>query len=153
MIFLGIGSSIGNAEKIFDFTEKFLKSNRVLVKRKSNILKNPAIGGVAKNEFQNAVWEISVPDVMSPWELLGILKRGEFCAGRDFSRTHWDDRELDLDILIFHDLVLSAPDLNIPHPEIKNRNFVLQPLTELVDENFKIPTLGPLRNLLKKHEN
>ncbi len=149
MIFIGIGSSIGNAEEIFRTAEKFLGLLNINVIKKSKILKNPPFGGIAKNEFSNAVWEISIPKHMTPQKLLHVLKATESDAGRDFSLPHWGDRLLDLDILIFHDEIVNTPDLIIPHIGIPERNFVLNPLAELVDENFEIPTLGTLKSLLK----
>jgi 2-amino-4-hydroxy-6-hydroxymethyldihydropteridine diphosphokinase len=150
MIFLGVGSSIGNAEEIFLAAEKFLHGNNVFVMKKSSILKNPPFGGVAKNEFSNAVWEISVPERMTPEALLVVLKNAEKSAGRNLQALRWSDRILDLDILIFNDEIIEADALTIPHPEISKREFVLHPLAELVDENFEIPTLGVLKSLLKK---
>lgn len=150
MIFLGIGSSIGNAEEIFLSAEIFLKQNKITILQKSNILKNPPFGGVAKNEFSNAVWEISVPKEMTPYTLLSLLKNAEQTAGRDFSAPRWSDRPLDIDILIWNKKEIKTSKLTIPHPGITERNFVLKPLAELVDENFEIPTLGPIITFLKK---
>jgi len=150
MIFIGIGSSIGNAKEIFRTAEKLLELLNINVIKKSKIFKNPPFGGIAKNEFSNAVWEIAIPKYMTPQKLLRILKATEANAGRDFSVPHWGDRLLDLDILIFHDKIVNASDLSIPHAGIAARDFVLNPLAELVDENFEIPTLGTLKSLLKK---
>lgn len=148
MIFLGIGSSIGNAEELFHDAELFLAAHNITVLRKSGILRNPPFGGIAQNEFSNSVWEISVPKDMSPEVLLPILKQAEESAGRDFSAPRWSDRPLDLDILIWDEKIIHTPHLTIPHPGIAERDFVLKPLAELVDENFKIPTLGTLKNFL-----
>ncbi len=150
MIFLGIGSSIGNAKQIFRDAEQFLGKNGISVLKKSNILKNPPFGGIAQNEFSNAVWEISVPNDMTPHTLLTLLKKAEQLAGRDFSDPRWSDRPLDIDILIWNEEIVDTPELTIPHPGMPKRDFVLKPLAELVDENFKIPTLGTLKSLLKK---
>lgn len=150
MIFLGVGSSIGNAEEIFHTAEELLKYMKINVIKRSKILKNAPFGGIAKNEFSNAVWEVSVPRNMDPHRLLKILKATELDAGRDFNAPHWDDRILDIDILIFHDEIINTPNLIIPHVGIAERNFVLNPLAELIDESFEIPTLGTLKSLLKK---
>ncbi len=150
MIFLGVGSSIGNTEQIFLAAENFLKKHKILVVQKSAILKNPPFGGIAKNEFSNAVWEISIPEKMTPEQLLVVLKDVEKSAGRNLQSPRWSDRILDLDILIFHDQIVHTDNLTIPHSEIAKRDFVLNPLAELVDENFEIPTLGVLKSLLKK---
>ena len=144
MIFIGLGSSIGDAEKIFRSTETSLEAKNIHVVQKSNILKNPPYGGVAKNEFSNTVWQIETN--FTPIELLKVLQEVEIQHERK-REVRWSDRTLDLDILIFNDEVIRTDDLIIPHPGIANRRFVLEPLNELVDENFEIPTLGALRNL------
>jgi 2-amino-4-hydroxy-6-hydroxymethyldihydropteridine diphosphokinase len=146
MIFLGLGSSIGNAEKIFQSAEKALGLANVKVVQKSNILKNPPVGGIAKNEFSNAVWQVET--ALSPVELLKVSQQVEEEHGRTREKR-WEDRTLDIDILIFHEEIVNADNLKIPHPQIANRLFVLQPLSELVDENFEIPTLGALGNLFE----
>lgn len=147
MIFLGLGSSVGNSEDIFSSTEKELEENAVVIVRKSKVLKNPPLGNVAKNEFSNAVWQIETS--FSPQELLTVLKEIEENNGRTREKK-WGDRTLDLDILIFDNLILETEELTIPHPEIPQRIFVLHPLSELVDESFKIPKFGLLKNLLEK---
>ncbi len=145
MIFLGIGSSVGNAENIFANTEKDLEENGIRVIKKSKILKNPPFGNIAKNEFSNAVWLVETS--LSPQELFTVLKETEEKNGRTRAEK-WADRTLDLDILIFHDLILETEELTIPHTGIPQRIFVLKPLTELVDKNFKIPRFGLLQSLL-----
>ena len=57
-VFIALGSSIGDAEAIFLSTELFLEKKDVQVLKKSKVLRNAPYGGVAKNEFINAVWEI-----------------------------------------------------------------------------------------------
>ncbi len=136
MIYLGVGSSIGNAEEIFSSAEKFLKKNGVFVIKKSKIYKNPPMGGVAENEFSNAVWEVEFFKKTknlrySAKRLLKILKKCEKAHGRNLSAPKWSDRTLDLDILIFDNLSLKTKNLIIPHPEIDNRDFVLKPLREI----------------------
>jgi len=144
-IFIGIGSSIGNVKDIFDSAQKFLEANTITILGKSNILKNPPMGGVAKNEFSNAVWQIGFNK--SSVDLLNILQDCENYHGRVRNKK-WDDRTLDLDILMFENQIVNTQELIIPHPEIPYRNFVLLPWLELVDESFQIPTLGTLKNLI-----
>lgn len=173
MIFLSLGSSIGNAEEIFISAEAFLKTKGVLVLKKSKIMKNPPMGGVAKNEFSNAVWEIALDwhSKETIWhrtfprffrafpqkrkmgtarKLLKTLKQCEAMHGRNLRAKRWSDRPLDIDILMFEGLVLNMDYLKIPHPEIANRDFVLKPWMEIVSEDFDIPGLGKLGELIKK---
>jgi len=148
MIFLGLGSSIGDAKKIFASTEHALETCGIRVVKKSKIFKNPPVGGIAKNEFSNAVWQLDV-GTRHALSLLKILQKIETDHGRTYE-IKWGDRTLDLDILIFNDKIINTPNLKIPHPGIPKRLFVLKPLAELVDESFEIPTLGRLQDLLKK---
>ncbi len=149
MIFIGLGSSIGDAEVIFDSVEKMLTSLKIEVVKKSSILKNPPFGNIAKNEFANAVWQIE--SSKSPYQLLEVLQKIEIAHGR-IRKKKWDDRTLDLDILMFGNTVLDKEKLTIPHPGIPERLFVLQPWMEIVNEEFAIPGMGQVKKLLKRIE-
>ncbi len=152
MIFLGIGSSIGDAQEVFEKAERLLEKKGIDVVQKSTVFKNPPMTDDAKNDFNNAVWEIVLRKQYSPLDFLLALKGVEREVGRDMRAPRWSDRVLDLDILIFDKKIIKTPNLTIPHPGIAERDFVLIPLAELVDESFEIPTLGTLASLLK-HEN
>jgi 7,8-dihydro-6-hydroxymethylpterin-pyrophosphokinase len=166
MIFIALGSSIGNAKEIFASTEKLLNQVGIWVTKKSNLFENPPHGGIAKNKFTNAVWQIDHNRPLCKGGLRGIfskikiiqkykakqllkqLQNIEDQRGRT-RKARWGDRTLDLDILIYHDLICSTPTLTIPHPEIANRDFVLKPWLEIVDKDFSIPHLGKLQKLIK----
>ena len=150
MIFLGVGSSIGDAEAEFADAEEFLRKNGVKICQKSKIFRSPPLAPPAKNEFSNAVWRIEFDGTAR--ELLKICKRAEAEAGRDFSASRWSDRELDLDILIFRDEKIDDEDLKIPHPGIFERKFVLEPLAEVAGVDFEISGAGKIRNLIQKIE-
>ena len=67
---------------------------------------------------------------MTPYELLEFLHELERKAGRE-RKIHWGPRTLDLDILFYEDFVSDDPKLTVPHPDMENRLFVLEPLSEL----------------------
>jgi 2-amino-4-hydroxy-6-hydroxymethyldihydropteridine diphosphokinase len=71
-----------------------------------------------------------------PWELLDLIHRIEARFGRDRKKERrWGERSLDIDILLFGDIVLSdPPNLEIPHPRLTERRFALIPLLELFPE-------------------
>lgn len=165
MIFVALGSSIGNAKEAFVTAQHFLENHEVEIIKKSKIMVNPPQGGVAKNEFSNAVWQIQWPE--TTWErinwvllpqkrrqylkaknLLNLLQNCEKHLGR-VRKKKWADRTLDLDILIFENLICTSKRLTIPHPEISKRDFVLLPWQEIVDEAFTIPKFGLLPSLIK----
>lgn len=137
-IFIALGSSIGDAEALFDSTETFLKSHGVQVLQKSKNHIFPPYGGVAENDFTNAVWEIKldrknfslIPEKQAH-QLLSILQKCEKKHGRTRTKR-WDDRTLDLDLLLFKRLCIQSKRLTVPHPEMHKRDFVLLPLQELL---------------------
>ena len=81
-----------------------------------------------QEEFLNGV--VSLKTYLSPQELLQVLHEIEASENRE--RTiHWGPRTLDLDILFYDDLVLDEEELCIPHIDLQNRDFVLEPMMEL----------------------
>lgn len=86
------------------------------------------VGPQDQPDFINgAVW---LRTTLSPLTLLDHLQGIEQAHGRERGR-HWGPRTLDLDLLIYGDETLSGPRLTVPHPELPNRDFVLQPLLDL----------------------
>jgi len=78
--------------------------------------------------FINAVAELRTE--LTPLDLLAQLQALELAQGRRRDR-HWGPRTLDLDLLLYGDLVLCSEQLTIPHPGLYQRNFVLYPLAEI----------------------
>jgi 2-amino-4-hydroxy-6-hydroxymethyldihydropteridine diphosphokinase len=92
---------------------------------------------VGEQLFVNAVgW---LDSRLDPFGLLTVLQEIELTMGRDRARTV--DRIIDLDILYYDNLVLTGADLQLPHPEVQFRRFVLEPLVELAPEHLH-PLLG-----------
>jgi len=166
MIFIGVGSSIGNAEAHFTQAETNLLTFGIKVSKKSKNLKNAPQGGVAQNQFTNAVWQLEFPETkwekinwcllpqhrrqkLKAYRLLNLLQLVEKQALRTREKR-WDDRTLDLDILMFHTLRLENQRLLLPHPLIPERDFVLHPWQELVDKDFEIPKFGSVSKLIKR---
>jgi 2-amino-4-hydroxy-6-hydroxymethyldihydropteridine diphosphokinase len=91
------------------------------------------------NTAVSGFWNFSAP------ELLAALHTIEAAYGRNRSRERrWGERTLDIDILLFGDLVLSEPPLlEIPHPRLRERRFALEPLVELLPE-ARDPVTGRL---------
>lgn len=83
---------------------------------------------------------------LGPEALLAALQRVEAAHGRR-REVHWGPRTLDLDLLTYGDRVIDAPGLQLPHPHLAERAFVLAPLAE-VAADLPIPGLGTVRELL-----
>ncbi len=88
--------------------------------------------------FVNAV--IKIETELDPFQLLNELKRIEKDSGRNFKAIRFGPRILDLDILLYDDLVLNSSDLEIPHPRMYQRRFVLQPMCD-ISRNLIHPVL------------
>jgi 2-amino-4-hydroxy-6-hydroxymethyldihydropteridine diphosphokinase len=82
----------------------------------------------------------------SPYDLLALCKEIEIKIGRQ-KRDKWHEREIDIDIILFDDLIVDNIDLKIPHPAMQDRKFVLLPSSELVGESIH-PRLGVSVNKL-----
>lgn len=139
-ILLSLGSSVGEGEKILKDAEIFLQKNGIRIIKKSTNHKTKPWGGVAQNDFTNATWFIqmfSTKFAQRPYkkalQLLKIIHECEALAGRDRSKQkRWGDRPLDIDILWFPGLSCDTKRLKLPHPYMFERDFVLDPLKEIL---------------------
>lgn len=144
--FLGLGSNLGDKKAYLDGAVEGLRQNPdIRVKAVSAYLTTKPYGGVEQADFLNAAAELET--LLPPEEMLEELHRLEQAAGRE-RLIHWGPRTLDLDILFYDDLVQDDAALTIPHPDLQNRRFVLQPMTEIAP-CFVHPVLGKtMRQLL-----
>ena len=98
------------------------------VEKVSEIIATKPYGMTSQPDFLNGM--IQVKTLLTPWELLELLHQIEQRAGRE-RLVHWGPRTLDLDIIFYDDWVVDTKELQIPHPDMQNRDFVLKPLAEL----------------------
>lgn len=104
----------------------------------SDFLVTAPYGGVEQDDFLNGA--LALKTLLTPQELLERLHEIEQEAHRE-RLIHWGPRTLDLDILLYDDLVLDTPDLIIPHVEMHLRDFVLIPLAQIAPWK-RHPVLG-----------
>ena len=127
--YIGIGSNLGDkihhCEKAIS---AILKIDRHKFLAKSSLFKTQPIGYTSQDWFVNGVIKIET-DLEAP-ELLRTLKTIESQLGR-IETFRWGPRTIDLDILFFDDVEIHTEDLQIPHPLIQDRQFVLIPLAEI----------------------
>jgi len=131
---VALGSNLGDREATLKSAVDSIGSlPRTQVLRVSNWFENPAVGIERGNDFLNGVVEIQTE--LAPRELLQQLLRIEREHGRDRTAKGdaegYQNRTLDLDILIYGDQRIEAEDLKIPHPRMWEREFVRVPLAEL----------------------
>lgn len=129
--FIGIGSNLGNREENCNKAIELLMESGVKVSRRSSNIETEPWGVKVQPKFINIAVEIETG--VEPKELLRLLKKIESEMGR-LTTFRWGPRVIDLDILFYDDLVIKTPDLEIPHPGIKDRDFVLRPLAEIAPD-------------------
>jgi 2-amino-4-hydroxy-6-hydroxymethyldihydropteridine diphosphokinase len=115
------------------------------VHRVSGFYGSKPMGPQDQPDYVNAVAALHTE--LSAEQLLDQLQQIELNHGRERKAERWGPRTLDLDILLFGDLVIETPRLTVPHYGMAVREFVLYPLAEIAPD-LQIPKLGPLSALL-----
>lgn len=142
---VGLGANLGDAADTLGAAILALDGiARTRLLRGSRLYRTPAWGVTAQPDFINAV--ALVETALSPRDLLDALLAIE----RDFGRVRvdgerWGPRTLDLDLLLFGDIVVDEPGLRVPHPHLHERAFALLPLLDAWPD-AAIPGIGPARD-------
>lgn len=127
--YLGIGSNLGdrlaNLQRAVD---GLVAADRVEVAAVSSVYETEPVGGPEQPEFLNAV--VAVDTSLTPHALLALGQRLE-AEARRVRTERWGPRTLDVDVLLVGDEQVDAPDLEVPHPRMGERGFVMAPLAEL----------------------
>lgn len=128
-VFIGYGSNMGDRQVLIDQAIKRIDENEdIQVIKQSTTIETPPWGVEEQDPFLNGVIEIKT--LKTPLELLDFLQNIEIQLHRE-RKIHWGPRTIDLDILFYDQLVVDSPRLNLPHPYIAERLFVLEPLGEI----------------------
>ncbi len=145
-VFIGLGSNLDEPLSQLNKAIEQLKQLKTLTFIKaSNFYSSPPMGPQDQPDYINAV--VKVKTNLTAEQLLDELQKIENKHGR-VRKQRWGARTLDLDILLFGNEEINSERLIVPHCGISERNFVLYPLSDLVDLNFKIPSLGVMSELL-----
>lgn len=148
-VYLGLGSSMGDKSSYIDFAVNALAKFGSVKKCSDKIVTKP-YGGVAQNDFLNAV--VLFNTFLNPSELLSAVNEIEAQAKRDRS-VKWGDRTLDIDIISYDDIVMNTKRLTLPHVDFRNRGFVLYPLRQIAPD-FVCPETGKsIQTLVAELEN
>ncbi len=136
--YIGIGSNLGDKlSQCQQAVSEILKVDRNKLLARSSFFKTQPVGYTFQDWFVNGVLKIET-DLEAP-ELLRRLKTIESQLGRT-ETIRWGPRTIDLDILFFDDIEIHTEELQIPHPRVQDRQFVLIPLAE-IDRNLVHPVL------------
>lgn len=144
--YIGLGSNLDGPEVQLEMALEALDDipDTRLVK-KSSFYRSAPLGPSDQPDFINAV--ALVDTGLTAGQLLIRLQTIENRQGRVRGGQRWGPRTLDLDLLLYGSRVIEEPELTVPHPGIRRRNFVLMPLLELAPE-LEIPGLGRADELL-----
>lgn len=130
--YLALGSNLGDREDNLNKALQMLShSEGITVTNVSTFLNTAPVGYTDQPDFLNAVVEIET--ILEPYALLAVCNEIEQTLKRK-RIIHWGPRTIDVDILLFGDLVLEDEKLTIPHPRMLEREFVMKPLCEIAPE-------------------
>lgn len=129
-VYLALGSNLGN--RLANIKNAILNFTPQLdVKKKSPVYETPPWGYADQPAFLNQV--VMAETYLEPDDLLDHLKRLEVVLGREPTFQN-GPRLIDIDILFYDDVVIDSPPLQIPHPRLHQRGFVLVPLNDISPE-------------------
>ncbi|HVC77801.1 MAG TPA: 2-amino-4-hydroxy-6-hydroxymethyldihydropteridine diphosphokinase [Candidatus Micrarchaeaceae archaeon] len=126
--YLGLGTNLGSRRRNLSAARRRLRQKGVRILRQSRVIETEPWGDPDQPRFLNQVLEVEWAD--TPRRLLAAAKAVELEGGRKPTRR-WGPRVIDVDILLFGVERVSDRDLEIPHPGVKDREFVQQSLREL----------------------
>lgn len=138
--YIGLGSNLGDRElKLLMAIAELGKLAGTRVTAVSPFYETEPVGGVPQENFYNAV--VRLATTLAPMDLLDELKRIESSVFKRGPSERWGPRSMDLDILLYGDLVFTCERLTIPHPRLVERRFALQPLADIAPDLVH-PSLG-----------
>lgn len=145
---LGIGANLGDRSATLNAAvDRLTGDPRVRVQRRSRWIETIAIGGPsAQPAFLNGA--LLVETTLAPRALLQLLQDLELALGRE-RPGHWHPRTIDLDLLLYDELIVAEADLVVPHPRMAVRRFVLEPAAEIAADLLHPPTGWKVSQLLE----
>lgn len=147
--YICIGSNLGNRRENCLRAIEILQRRGIIVKKQSSMYDTEPWGAENQPRFINMAIEIET--VLKPRELLKTIKDIESEVGRKGS-FRWGPRVVDLDILLFDSIILKEEDLEIPHPLMHERDFVLRPLCEIAPDRVHPLLKVRISDLIKSLE-
>jgi len=131
IVYIGIGSNLGDRQANCIYSIDLLGEKGTIVRKKSSLYETDPWSMKDQPKFLNMAVEIETD--LSPEHLLVFVKKIEKKMGRKES-FQWGPRLIDLDILLYGNIVINKEDLKIPHPLMHERDFVLRPLNEIAPD-------------------
>ncbi len=145
---LGLGSNLQQpVAQLRQALDKLGSEPAIEILDVSRLYRTPPWGDAEQDDFINAVALIETS--LEPMPLLRVLQSIENLMGRQRSGRRWGPRLIDIDLLLYGDLQCRSEALELPHPRMHERAFVLVPLCEL-DATLRIPGQGVAGELLQR---
>ena len=139
IVLLGIGTNLGKREN--NLKQAFIQIEEHVghILKSSSVYETEPWGFYAENKFLNQVIEVETN--LGPPDFLEKIRMIESLLGRIRGQKQYSSRLIDIDILLYGDLIIDTENLKIPHPLLQERKFVLVPLAEIASEMIH-PVLG-----------
>lgn len=150
LVYIALGSNLGDRAENLRLAREQIEAPDLRVLRASSIYETSPRDVEDQPWFLNQVIECETD--LFPRQLLARLQKIERAMGRKRTIAK-GPREIDLDILLFGNAVVKAPELEVPHPRMTERRFVLEPLAELVPDKRHPGTRRTMREMLAKVAN
>ena len=145
---LGLGSNLQQPViQLQAAINRLTAADGVEILRTSSFYQTPPWGGEQQDDFINAV--VQIETCLDSLSLLHVLQSIENLMGRERKGHRWGPRLIDIDLLLFGEQQYHSAELQLPHPHMHERAFVLLPLCEL-DATLEIPGLGGIEKLLQQ---
>ena len=130
-VFLSLGSNLGDRSKNLESAISLIGSRAGDVTAVSSFIETKPVGFKSEKRFVNCA--VRIVTALDPFELLRITQQIERELGRTTKSVGgvYSDRTIDIDILLYGNAVIDTPELKIPHPQMRKRNFVMRPLKEI----------------------
>ena len=153
LVYLAFGSNLGEKEQVIQHAYTLLEKELGSLIKRSTFFYSEAYGFESENSFVNSVCLFHTEK--TAFETLEITQLIEFHLGRTSKsrKKRYEDRILDIDILLFNEETIDSPKLKIPHPEILQRDFVYIPLLEIAPKLLHPHFQQMIRELVKTKEN
>jgi 2-amino-4-hydroxy-6-hydroxymethyldihydropteridine diphosphokinase len=146
LVYIGLGSNLGDREATIRRALELLAADGAIeVEAVSSLRETEPVGYLDQPRFLNGAAALRTE--LAPRAVLERLQQVEAALGRDRTERRFGPRTIDLDLLLYDGVQVNEPGLEIPHPRLVERRFVLEPLAEL-DSSLEVPGRGSVQALL-----
>ncbi len=129
IVLLGLGANLGDREQALRSAITSLVERRAIYAPVlSSVYETEPVGYTDQPPFLNMV--VAAGTLLLPDKLLAVCRETERALGR-VERAQWHEREIDIDILLYRNRIMTTDDFSVPHPRMHERRFVLEPAAEI----------------------